>query len=348
MKKIISLTLAIALIVSVMTACSNTNNSSSTDKTTRTIIDMQGTEVEIPQVVDNYAAVFAGNFDLFAMLDGCEHMSAFSETVLKYEHVLKAYPELKNKIALPRRNVSTESIIESGAQVVLLRENDYPDLTKELRAIGIPVIDMNFENFEELKKCATLFAEIINTDEIKAKAEKYNKYLDDSVAFTKEFQKKNNLNTDISVLALRDADDLEAYSPDRMMNSWADACGFNYCLKEAPGNQNVKLTPEQMLQFDPDYIIFVFDGNAEKFMNNEKMATLSAVKNNRVYQSPTVFNPFVVSGVEVALQMQWMYAVVYPDKVDYDMVQITKDFYKDFYDYELDDETVKTILGLNQ
>ena len=280
------------------------------------------------------------------MLDGCKHMSTFSETVLKYEHVLKAYPELKSKIALPRRNVSTESIIESGAQVVILRENDYPELTRDLRAMGVPVVDMNFENFEDLKKCVTLFANIINTDEVKAKAKKYNKYLDNNIKLAAEFRENNHLNTDVSVLALRDADDLEAYSPDRMMDSWASACGFNYCLKSAPGNQNLKLTPEQMLQFDPDYIIFVFDGNAEKFMQNEKMATLSAVKNNRVYQSPTVFNPFVVSGVEVALQMQWMYAIVYSDIIDYDMVQITKDFYDEFFGYEMDDETITTLLGI--
>lgn len=345
MKKIMTLLLALILLVCSLTACTQRHtNQLITSDSTRTIVDMSGNEVLIPKKIDNYAVVFAGDFDLVAMLDGCEHMSAFSETVLKYEHVTKAYPELKNKIALPRRNVSIESIVDSGAQVVILRENDYPELSEQLKKIGIPVVDLNFENFDELKKCVTIFSEIMNTPEIKEKAKKYNDFLDSEVAFAKEFKVSHNLNNDITVLALRDADALETYSPDRMMGAWADACGFKYCLESTPDNQNIKLTPEQMIEYDPDYVLFSFSGNADKFLKNEKLATLTSVKEHHVYQSPTVFNPFIVNGVEVALQMRWMYSVVYSDLIDYDMSQVVKEFYSEFFDYELDDETLKTIL----
>ena len=347
-KQILAFLLVIILFSSVLTACSAENGKSSKANASRTVVDMEGNEVKIPNVVDNYAVVFAGDFDIVAMLDGCKHMSAFSETILKYEHVLKAFPELNDKIALPRRNVSTESIIESGAQVVILRENDYPELSKQLRQLGIPVVDMNFENFDDLKKCVSIFAEIMNTAEITAKAEKYIKFLDDEVKFSTEFRQRNGLNDKLSVLAMRDADNLEAYSPDRMMSSWSDACGMDYCLKETPGNQNLKLTTEQLLQYDPDYIVFVFDGNAEKFLAAEKVASLSAVKNNHIYQSPTVFNPFVVNGVEVALQMKWMYSVVYPNLVDYDMVKVTKQFYEEYFDYSIDDDELNKILALDK
>lgn len=346
MKKSVSLLLIIITLCTIFTACAKNDTIINDSPKIRTVIDMSGNKVNIPDVVDNYALVFAGDFDIAAMLDGCEHMSAFPETVLKYKWVKKAYPQLNERIKLPRRNISVETIVESGAQVVILRENDYPDLAKELNAINIPVVDLNFSNFEELKQCVTIFAEIMNTDEIKAKAEKYNAYLDGEIKYAEDFRKRNNLNDDYTVLTLRDADDLEAYSPDRMMAAWSNACGLTYSLKSAPNNQNIKLTVEQILEYNPDYIIFSFDGNVDKFMANEKVSTLNAVKNNHVYQSATVINSFIVNGVEVALQMKWMYSLIYSDLVDFDLIQITKDFYKEFFELELTDEETIDILGI--
>lgn len=340
--KFIAIISVMALVFVGCGADSSTVNTSST----RTVIDTAGNEVVIPDVVESYAVVFAGDVDIFAMLDGCEHMSAYSETVLKYELVEKAYPFLKDRVALPRRNVSIESILESGPQVVILRESDYPELAEQLKELNVPVVDMNFEDYESLKKCVTLAADILNTEEARDKAERFNRLLDEEVKESEQFVSSHNLDSGISVLTFRDADDLEAYSPDRMMRCWSDACKLDYALKEAPGNQNVKLTVEQLSEFDPDYIFFTFGGNAEKMMTDERFVSLTAVKNSHVYQEPAVFNAFAINGCETIMQMKWVMSVIWPDEIDYDIVKEVQDFYTEFFDYEMDDATVKNILGI--
>ncbi len=131
----------------------------------RMVKDLDGNEIMVPSVITNYAVAWSGDFDILAMLDNCEHMSAFPEQSLKFPLLLEVYPNLNNCIRLPKINVSSESILESGAQVVFLRYSDYPELTEQLKNQNIPAINVNFENYDEVIRSVELVADVLNTTE---------------------------------------------------------------------------------------------------------------------------------------------------------------------------------------
>lgn len=310
---------------------------------TRTVVDMQGTEVTVPAVIDNYAVAWTGDFDIAAMLDGCEHISAYPDTSLRFEKVMEFYPRLADCISLPKENIAVESLLESNAQVVFLRQSDYPDLTRELRAANVPVIDLNFENYDQLKQAVTLFADVLNTDQAREKAERYNDYLDDTLAQVQDFVQANPCG-EVSVLNFRDAVDFTAYSPDRLVGSWAGLCGVTYAMDTDGGTSNVTLTQEQVLAYDPDYIFFTFPGNAEKLLANQQLQSLRAVQQGHVYDAPAVFNSFAINGTEAVLQLKWAISLIWEDESPFDLNADVQDFYRTFFDLELSDEEVTRLL----
>lgn len=341
MGRLMPLVLAAVLLVGCGQTAAQTEN---TPAQGRTVVDMQGTEVTVPEVIENYAVAWTGDFDIAAMLDGCEHISAYPDTSLQFEKVMEVYPQLADCIALPKENIAVEAILESGAQVVFLRQSDYPDLTRELRAANVPVVDLNFENYEELKQAVELFAEVLNTQEARDKAALYNAYVDDTIAQVQEFVKTHSGDEEITVLNFRDAVDFTAYSKDRLVGSWAELCGITYAMDTGDNTSNVTLTQEQVLEYDPDYIFFTFPGNAEKLLANERMQSLTAVQQGHVYDAPAVINSFAVNGTEAVLQMKWAISLIWEGQTTFDLNADMRDFYRTFFDLELSEEETARIL----
>ena len=344
-KRIMVRLMPLILAVALLAGCGQT--AVQTDGTAargRTVVDMQGTEVTVPEVIENYAVAWAGDFDIAAMMDGCEHISAYPDTSLRFEKVMEVYPQLADCIALPKENIAVESILESGAQVVFLRQSDYPDLTRELRAANVPVVDLNFENYEELKHAVELFAEVLNTQEARDKAALYTAYVDDTIAQVQEFVKFHPSDEEITVLNFRDAVDFTAYSKDRLVGSWAELCGITYALDTGNSTSNITLTQEQILEYDPDYIFFTFPGNAEKLLANERLQSLTAVQQGHVYDVPAVINSFAVNGTEAVLQMKWAISLIWEGQTTFDLNVDIRDFYRTFFDLELSEEETARIL----
>ena len=328
------------MLMGALSGCGKESQSKDTD--TRIVVDLEGNEIEVPSQITNYAVAWSGDLDILAMLDNCEHISAFPQQSLKFPMLLEFYPQLENCIQLPKINVSSESILESGAQVVFLRYSDYPELTEQLKQQNVPAININFENYEDMIKSVELVADVLNTDEARNEAKQYREYvektMEEAVEMASTFDCK-----DASLIVFRDAVDYTAYSPDRMIGAWTDLCGINYLIDTGESTANVNLTVEQILEYDPDYIFFAFPGNIEKFYENEKLASLKCVKEGNVYETPTVFSPFPINGAEGVLQLKWIFTIMSSDYT-IDIEKEVRDFYREFYDIEFTDAQLKEIL----
>ena len=114
-------------------------------------------------------------------------------------------------------------------------------------------------------------------------------------------------------------------------------------LEFSDGNHYASL--EQILMWNPDYIL-VNDPNLVGYiMNHEHWRPLKAVKNNRVLALPIRISrwghqfPGNTSGGVVDRKL------AYPELFeDWDIVKATQDFYKEFFDWELDEATVDKML----
>lgn len=94
---------------------------------------------------------------------------------------------------------------------------------------------------------------------------------------------------------------------------------------------------EQLLLWDPDYIIFSPDGGYEKAMNDETWQQLKAISNGNYIEVPYGPYNWVTSppSVQRILSLIWLPAALYPEYIDYDVYEETAKYFEMFYHCDL-------------
>lgn len=117
-------------------------------------------------------------------------------------------------------------------------------------------------------------------------------------------------------------------------------------LEQTTGAGLTEVSIEQILQWDPDVIVFGPHSAYETVMNDPLWQDLRAVQDERVYEVPE--GPYNWMGrppaVNRLLGLRWMGSLLYPEIFNYDLHQEIKEFYKEFYHYELTDDQVHEFL----
>lgn len=339
MKKI----LVVMMILVMMISCVGCSTGSKDNAEERTVVDMRGVSVKVPAEINSYAVYWVGGTDIVAMLDGMKGICAYPETSAGFPYLEKIYPNIKDCKVLSKDDVSAEEIISTGAQVLFVRYSDNEELFKQLEDAGIAVIDIEFNDYDALAKAVDVVADVFGTDEAKKKAEAYRNYL--QVAIKESEAVVANISDDDkpTIITIRDAETLKAYGPGRFSGSWVNYVGAKSCLEMDDPNGYVSLSDEQLMEYDPDYIVFALENQAAAFTSNSKYKELSSCKNGNVFNSPSVVNTWSNQGAESVLQLKW--GLRYISNVqNLDMENIVKEFYLQFYEYELSDEEIKNIL----
>ncbi len=125
--------------------------------------------------------------------------------------------------------------------------------------------------------------------------------------------------------------------------------GKNVADSAAQGNttSGIQVSIEQVISWNPDVIITTDPEFYASVYSNPNWAHIKAVQNKEVYLSPQ--SPFKwfdrPVGANMIIGVPWTAKVIYPDKYqDIDMVSATKEFYSNFYHYDLTDDQAKEIL----
>lgn len=110
------------------------------------------------------------------------------------------------------------------------------------------------------------------------------------------------------------------------------------------------INAEQLAKWDPDVIVVSANEGSyvtdEAINSNPQLAGLKAVKNGSVYHIPMGGFWWDRPSPESPLGFLWLAKTLYPDKFsDIDMASETKEFFKEFYGYDLSDDDVKDILA---
>lgn len=117
----------------------------------------------------------------------------------------------------------------------------------------------------------------------------------------------------------------------------------------AGGMVEVQMTDVQ--QWDPQFIITwdrsTRNGAARLIRSSSQWSGINAVRNNRVFEMPTL--PFAFCdrppGVNRFLGIQWLANLFYPSYYDVDMVEVVRDFYSRCYWRDISVDQAKSVLG---
>ena len=102
---------------------------------------------------------------------------------------------------------------------------------------------------------------------------------------------------------------------------------------------------EQILVWDPEVIICNEAGVDDEILEDPRFAGVNAVRNGRAYQIPVGVTRYGhPNSIETPLAVYWLAKTLYPYLFDYRIEDKIKEFYLEFFDYEVSDETVAAIL----
>ena len=113
----------------------------------------------------------------------------------------------------------------------------------------------------------------------------------------------------------------------------------NLAVVDEPSSKGTgnEVDMEQILNWNPDAVIFAPGSIYSTVADNENWQTIPAIRDGRYYEAP--MGPYNWMGfppsVQRILGMQWMAKVLYLDAADYDMYETTQTYFQLFYHCDL-------------
>lgn len=343
--KALTLALAIVMIIMSLAACSNKGDTQGNTNSgnTRTIVDMNGDSIEVPEKVTKYITLWPSHQSVLAMLDNCESIAAclYDPNNAFSAWLYEMYPDVPYDASIGEE-MSAEEVIELGVDVVFWQNTASEPLAKQLNEAGIAAVNIAFTDYESMKKSISITADVLNTDYAREMAENFNTELDNTVKEITDVTSTIDDADKVRVLNLRNFETLRADGKNTVADTWLGICGAINVVSEQ-GDQY--LTKEQIFEWDPDVIMSSATGDAAWAYDQADLATLTAVKNNTIYDNPAGIFYWNRYSTETILQLKWASKLYYPELFsDVDIYEEIKDYYKTFYSYEISDENIDQML----
>lgn len=323
-----------------------------TDSGTRIFTDSCGREVEIPADIEKLAP--SGSLAQIVLYSlAPDRMVGWTtkptESMMQYFDEkytsLPAFGTFYGKNA----DLNVEALIAAEPQVIIdlgeVKGNMKTDLDELQKQIGIPVVFVEAK-LETMGDAYRTLGDLLNLpDEAKALAD----YCDTTISDAKE-----------KVASIPEEKRVKVYYGEGDTGLQTNPKGsFHAEVLELVGGINVADIPvtsgaggneinmEQLLQWNPDVLIFGPNGVYSKVSGDSFWEGLDAVQQKKFYEIP--FGPFNWMGrppaVNRIIGVKWLGNLLYPEQFQYDMVSEAKTFYKLFYHYDLTDEQAKELMA---
>ena len=309
-----------------------------------TITDMLGNTVQIPEKIERIADSWPAHSEILMMLGAGDKIVATANTKQTVPWMFHINPSLSDAITTSNKDFNTEDLAAKQPDIFFMSPGNTN--ADKIKSMGIPTVQLNFTNYDEMKQCISLTAQVLGGDAI-TRADKYIQYLDNTLASVK--QKTANLSAaeKPKVLHIQSLEPLKVDGSDTIIDDWITAAGGVNAAQGVKGNMK-EVSMEQVLQWNPDVIIIGVntgkDGAAE-LKANKAWANIKAVQDNKVYNNPSGAYGWDRYSAEEVLQVQWAAKTLHPDLFqDVNMVQMVREYYQTYLDYPLSTDEAQLIL----
>lgn len=339
--RIIGIVLAAGLCLGFMAGCGDVQTYED-DGPTRIYRDSLGREVEIPENItrvipsgtlaqiflyavapDSLIAISgAWSDDAEAYVDG-KYLELpdvgqfFGAQDLNYEEIAKMNPQI---------------IVDVGERKDTLEE----DLQTITEKTGIPAVHIDAE-LETLDETFLALGELLGQEEQGAAlaeycASRYQKALEVMAKVDEDGARK-------SLLYCTGENGLNVVARNSYHSAIIDLLSDNKAVLKNPSSKGSgnETDMEQLLNWDPEVIVFAPDSYYEYAADDRTWESLQAVKNGTFYEVP--IGPYNWMGFPPSsnrvMGMVWLTQLLYPEYAQYDMEMETKTYYELFYHSEL-------------
>lgn len=364
-------------VIAVMAACALAlamvgcaGGGSGQSSSTRTVTASDGTQVEIPAQVTKVAPNIGALAEVTMIVSKGDPVISAAATQQITDKFKQYFPRYSEGNPNDYSAQSVEDLIASGTQVVFGISSMYSDdQLDQLEQAGIAFVPINsVSTVDQLCDATELIGEILGGD-YQQQAQKFSTYwkqqLSDAKNATVTVGDKQTI-----LEAMYNSGSFTTVNSSDIMNEYFEAAGLtnvaadlqkssagsngqssgsngqNSGNKSGGGAQGIVIDAESIAQMNPEWIITNSQEGKEALMSNPALSKVTAIANNHVLVSPQGAYLWIVRSGEGAMVPMWLVSQVYPDLAgDYDAKTAVKDFFKEFYSYDLDDAAVEGILA---
>lgn len=344
MKKVLLICLSLLMTIALLTGC---GTGSKNEDTCRTVVDMKGKTVDLPETIDSYCVLYSSAVPMCAMLDkDAEHMVMYPvSSYFEYWYGMMFDGVNDHAVQVDKKSVTAEQILESGAQVVFWNRASHEELVESLEASGIACVNVQVNDSDDLVTALHVIADTLGTDYASEQATKYESKMaewlstvDDHVAKIPEEEKK-------TALVIGDVYSPNVGGADSFQGYWIARAGLINASPVGDGEPDATLTMEEIYELDPDIIIAQGPINRKELNQDVQWAEVRAFKENMLFANPSILDEWGMPTVESPFEFYWILTKFYPKySGDIDASKELIDFFKEFYDYTLTAEDAQNIL----
>lgn len=364
-------------VIAVMAACALAlamvgcaGGGSGQSSSTRTVTASDGTQIEIPAQVTKVAPNIGALAEVTMIVSKGDPVISAAATQQITDKFKQYFPRYSEGNPNDYSAQSVEDLIASGTQVVFGISSMYSDdQLDQLKQAGIAFVPINsVSTVDELCDATELIGEILGGD-YQQQAQKFSTYwkqqLSDAKNATATVGDKQTI-----LEAMYNSGSFTTVNSSDIMSEYFEAAGLsnvaadlqkssagsngqssgsngqNSGNKSGGGAQGIAIDAESIAQMNPEWIITNSQEGKEALMSNPALSKVTAIANNHVLVSPQGAYLWIVRSGEGAMVPMWLVSQVYPDLAgSYDAKTAVKDFFKEYYSYDLDDAAVEGILA---
>ena len=342
-KRLLALVLALVMSLSLF-ACGQKQQPDAADEgtqteTTRVFMDSCGREVTVPADIQKIAVsgplaqmvVFAIAPDRMVGV-----ANAWDESAKTYFDAKYLELPLLGQLYGGKGELNLETLLAAAPDVVIDVGEPKDSMAEDLDALqeqtGIPFVHIDAYLASMDDTYAMLGDLLAMPNEAQGLAD-YCRYAYDKVKAIADSVEKVNL------LYVTGEEGLNVIARGSYHAEVIDMLCNNLAVVDEPSSKGTgnEVDMEQILNWNPDAVIFAPGSIYSTVADNENWQTIPAIRDGRYYEVP--MGPYNWMGfppsVQRILGMQWMAKVLYPDAADYDMYETTQTYFQLFYHCDL-------------
>jgi len=337
-----------------------TGNTPSETEQLRTITDLGGNTIKIPDAANIRRIVILSppvmSFVVNAVPDTgmIAGINARAFTTSNEDIVKKVFPNWQSvdtSFVDSSFTINKESLLTLNADIIFYYGNFQK---KGLENINIPCIDFFSKQLNDPEAVSIAWDKQLrdilgenSTGNMQNEWNTTNEKL--SKLLKKEHKRKTALcifsNTSGSIV-VSGTDSTDSYA-----QSFFDKAGITNAAADLEGTSEVSM--EQIYKWNPDMIIVFHDSPAQSILDNsiegQDWSLLDAWKNKEVYDVPRTTYSWITPCADSPLMPLWLVSKAYPDLLDESSMRtFVSDYYKRSYDITLSDADIDTVLNLRK
>lgn len=309
------------------------------------VTDITGYTLSIDKPVERIVSLWPSGSQLLITLGLGDLLVGVSNDTKEQPWAVHMYPRLSEIPGCDYKE-SAEQIYNLEPDVVLTSEKD---VAESLREKGLKAITFGYYSIEEMKTTITALSKIVSKP-YSTNLINYISYLDNNIKMVKDALENKVIDKEVLyyINGNNNKGLTKTAGANTMNEEWVVNAFCEFATSSLLGSSETVVDEEAILYKNPS--IIVIGGRyqhvlEQTLMNDSKWSNVSAVKNNRVYKAPLGISPFDRFGAEIALMIPWVASVVYEEHFSYDILNQVKNFYKNFTNFDLTDETAAYIVN---